>query len=211
MKSKFSSKQSSKRPKQRSPFDSYTKYALSDQEIQRCLIKCDTTEKELLIRLGVFYGFRRDDMRVLEIKNVDFTNKQILFADEKKDALRNLPMSDDIMACLKKHINTHPKNAKYLFSARFKDKSLVGTKPIGSVTLYRLFQDILLDADIPNPVGRTGRPFHALRGTCVKTWKRKGMDAVHVALIIGDTMETMMKHYETPTVSELADTINKMG
>lgn len=186
----------------KNPFDSYTKYALSEQETQRCLMKCDTTEKEVVIKLGVFYGFRRDDMRVLEIKNIDFVNHKLMFRDEKKDALRVLPMSDDIELCLKRHIDTLPPNSRYLFRARKK-----ASKCIGSVTLYRLFQEILNDAGIPTPPGRTGRPFHALRGTCVKSWKRKGMPPAQIAVIIGDTMETMMKHYEQATVSEVTDTI----
>jgi integrase len=191
--------------KRKKPFDSYTKYALSDQEIQRCLMKCDTTEKEVVIRLGVFYGFRRDDMRILEVKNIDFKNHQLMYRDEKKDTIRVLPMSEEIELCLKKHIDTLGKNAQYLFSARKKE-----SKCIGSVTLYRVFQEILNDAEIPNPPGRTGRPFHALRGTCVKTWKKKNMPPAQIAVIIGDTMETMMKHYEQATVSEVADTIREM-
>jgi integrase len=158
-----------------------------------------------MIKLGVFYGFRRDDMRLLEVNNIDFKNNQIMFRDEKKDEIRVLPMSEDIALVLKKHINTLPKNAKYLFPARKK-----ASVCIGSVTLYRLFQEVLNDAEIPAPVGRTGRPFHALRGTCVKTWKAKGMEPAQIAVIIGDTMETMMKHYETATTSEVANTIKRL-
>jgi integrase len=191
-------------------FDSYTKYALSDQEIQRCLAKCNTMEKELLIRLGVFFGFRRDDMRMLEFANVDFVNKQITYREEKKDRLRTLPMDDTISLVIERYKNTLPKGAKYIFPARVKDKSRLGIEPIGSVTLYRLFQEILKDAEIPNPAGRTGRPFHALRGTCVKAWKRKGMDVTQVAEILGDTVDTVMLHYSKATMSEVKDTMERL-
>ena len=197
--------------KNKKSFDSYTKYALSDVEIQRCLAKCNTLEKELLIRLGVFYGFRRDDMRMLEKSGIDFTNMQITYREEKKDRMRTLPMDDTISLTLQRYINTLPPKARYLFSARVKDKSKIGQEPIGSATLYRLFQEILADAGIPNPIGRTGRPFHALRGTCVKAWKRKGMDVTQVAVILGDTVDTVMEHYAAATTSEVADAIKKIG
>ena len=196
--------------KKKKTFDSYTKYALSDQEIQRCLAKCNTLEKELLIRLGVFFGFRRDDMRMLEVNNVDFTNKQITYREEKKDKLRTVPMDDTIALTIERYKNTLPKNAKYLFPARVKDKTKIGMEPIGSATLYRLFQEILKDAEIPNPLGRTGRPFHALRGTCVKAWKRKGMDVTQVAEILGDTVDTVMEHYSAATMSEVRDAMEKL-
>jgi integrase len=179
------------------PFDSYTKYALSETEIKRCLEKCDTTEKEVLVRLGIFYGFRRDDMRKLEIKNIDFVNRRLNYYEEKKDAWRYVPMNDEIEICLKRHINTMPKDQKFLF------------KNNGSATLYRRFNDILLNAGIPIPHGRTGTPFHALRGTAYKLWRKKGMPVEQVAEMLGDTVETAMEHYGKATMDEIADTIRK--
>lgn len=183
-----------KKRKTKTPFDSYTKYALTDQEILRCLQKCDTTEKECLIRMGITLGLRRDDMAHVEIESVDFTNHQVRYFEEKKDRVRVVPMTLDLELCLQKHINATPKR-KYLFE-----------RPSGS-TMYRRFQEILDAAGIKMMNDRKTRPFHALRGTCYKYWQRKGMPVEQIAELLGDTLETAMKHYGKATLSELDHTM----
>jgi integrase len=186
-------KNSSKRKKSK-PFDSYTKYALSDQEIERCLQKCDTTEKECLIKIGITLGLRREDMAHLEMVNVDFENHQLRYFEEKKDRVRVVPMTADLELCLRKHINAcNPR--KYLFE-----------RASGS-TMYRRFQEILDAAGIKMMNDRRTRPFHALRGTCYKYWQNKGMPVSQIAELLGDTLETAMKHYGKATLRELDQTM----
>jgi integrase len=179
----------------RKPFDSYTKYALSETEIKRCLDVCNTTEKECIIRLGYSLGMRRSDMAGTEIESIDFTNHQISYFEEKKDKVHTAPMTPELEICLQKHINAGGKR-KYLFE-----------KPSGS-TMYRRFQEILNDADI-KAVGREVRPFHALRGTCYKYWQRRGMPVEQIAVLLDDTVETAMKHYGKATLNEISETMRK--
>jgi integrase len=182
-----------KRSRSRKPFDSYTKYALTDTEIKKCLDVCNTTEKECIIKLGYTAGLRRSDMANIEIANIDFTNSKLTFHQEKKDNMHTVPLTPDLEICLKKHINAGKKR-KYLFES-----------PSGS-TMYRRFQDILNDAGI-KAIGRECRPFHALRGTCYKYWQRKGMPVEQIAALLDDTLETAMKHYGTATLSEITTTM----
>jgi len=179
--------------KPKTPFDSYTKYALSETEIKRCLEVCDTTEKECLIKLGYTLGPRRTDMARIEIANIDFTNHKITYHEEKKDRSLTVPMTQELEICLQKHKNARGKE-KFLFK-----------RPSGS-TMYRRFQEILKDAGI-KPVGREARPFHALRGTCYKYWQRKGMPVEQIAELLGDTLETAMKHYGKATLQEIETTM----
>jgi len=176
-------------------FDSYTKYALSENEIKRCLDVCNTTEKECIIKLGYTLGPRRTDMAHIEISNIDFLNHRISYHEDKKDRMLTVPMTPDLEICLQKHINAGGKR-KYLF-----------TRPSGS-TMYRRFQDVLSDAGITT-IGRETRPFHALRGTCYKHWQRKGMPVEQIAALLGDTLETAMKHYGKATIGEIEDTMRK--
>lgn len=185
---------SSKRKKKSAPFESYTKYALNNLEIDRCLQKCDTTEKECLIRIGITLGLRREDLAHLEMANVDFTNHQLRYFEEKKDRARVVPMTSDLELCLQKHINATTKR-KYLFE-----------RPSGS-TMYRRFQDILDAAGIKMMNDRKTRPFHALRGTCYKYWQSKNMPVSQIAELLGDTLETAMKHYSKATLRELDQTM----
>jgi hypothetical protein len=76
--------------------------------------------------------------------------------------------------------------------------------------MYRLFQEILKDAGIAPPIGKTSRPFHALRGTCVKAWKRRGMDISLIAEILGDEIETVQLHYGKATTNEVADEMDRL-
>lgn len=185
--------------KSKTPFDSYTKYALTDQEIQRCLQKCDTTEKECIILLGVSLGLRRGDMAQLKVVDVDFTNHQLHYFENKKNRGRTAPMTDDLELCLQKHINaTHAQGRQF--------RGYLFERPSGS-TMYRRFQEILDSAGIKMSNDRKTRPFHALRGTCYKYWQRKGMPVEQIAELLGDTLETAMKHYGKATLSELDATM----
>lgn len=183
--------------KPKKAFDSYTKYALSDTEIKRCLDVCNTTEKECIIKLGYTLGPRRSDMANIEIANIDFTNHQITYHEEKKDRMLTVPITADLEICLQKHINAGGKRKK-LFE-----------NPSGS-TMYRRFQEILADADV-KPVGREARPFHALRGTCYKYWQRRGMPVEQIAELLGDTLQTAMMHYGKATLQEIGTTMRGMG
>lgn len=182
--------------KTKKPFVSYTKYALSDTEIKRALEVCNTTEKETILRLGVYLGIRRDDMAHILISNIDFTNHRLAFKEKKKgNKIHTVPMIPDLEVCLKKHINAGKKR-DYLFE-----------RPSGS-TLYRRFQDIIKDAGLQRS-DRTNIPFHALRGTSYKFWQRKGMAVEQIASLMDDTVKTAMEHYGAPTLVEIESTMNR--
>jgi integrase len=187
----------SNRSKTKKPFESYTKYALSETEIKRCLGVCNTTEKECILKLGYTLGMRRSDMAGIEIANIDFTNHRMTYYEEKKDGMHTVPMTQDLELCLQKHIAAGGKR-KFLFE-----------NPSGS-TMYRRFQEILTDALVTLP-DRTCRPFHALRGTCYKYWQRKGMPVEQIAELLGDTVQTAMLHYGKATQSEIEDTMKRVG
>ncbi len=72
-------------------------------------------------------------------------------------------------------------------------------------TAWNHLQDLCSIAGIPVPPGRKGRPFHSLRGTCVKMRQRQGWNMNEVAALIGDDPETVAKHYATTSPSELAE------
>jgi len=132
-------------------------------------------------------------MANIEIGNIDFLNHRITYYEEKKDSMHTAPLTQELEICLQKHINAGGKR-KHLFE-----------NPSGS-TMYRRFQEILRDAGI-RPVGRDARPFHALRGTCYKYWQRKGMPVEQIAELLGDTVETAMKHYGKATITEIETTM----
>ena len=185
-----------RKPNKLKSFESYTKFALTATEIERALSVCDTTEKECIIRIGYTYGLRRTDMANLKFNDIDPGNNLFKYYDEKKNVTRVAPLTPDVKLCVQRH-----KNAMGVIK-----RDTVFDHPSGS-TLYRRFQEILKSAGIPTPPGRTGRPFHALRGTCYKYWQRKGMPVEQIAELIGDTVDTAMKHYGKATLADLEQTM----
>lgn len=186
--------------KPKKEFDSYTKYAFSTSEIQRLLAACVDQNDRVMILLGYRNGYRRDDLAKLEINNVDFKNSQITYYEHKKNQIRVMPIEPDVMQEIRILINGSPKR-KYLFSWS------------NGVTCWRHLQDLCAIAGIPVPPTRQGRPFHSLRGTCVKMRQAQGWTVNQVAALIGDKIDTVMLHYATTTPAELANLMqqNKNG
>jgi integrase len=174
-------------------FVSYTNYAFSQSELKRLLESCPTTADHIMILLASRYGFRREDVVNIKVNNVDLKNSTLTYHEQKKDRDRTIPIEADVCSELRKHINTLSKDAVYLLP--FRD----GT------TAWRHLQNICKVADIPVPRGRTGRPFHAIRGTCVKMRQAQGWTIHEVATLIGDEPGTVAEHYATVTPMELAE------
>jgi len=177
--------------KQKRVFDSYTKYALSQSELKRVLAACDNLSDYILILISSRYGFRREDVVGIKSANVDLDNFCITYYENKKRKDRTIPIESDVVQELRRYKNTIGKR-EYLFP--FRDGS----------TAWDHFQTACSTAGVPIPPGRTGRPFHSLRGTCVKLRQAQGWNLNEVAALIGDEPETVAKHYATVTPSELA-------
>ena len=177
----------------RTPFISYTIYAFSKSERTRLLAACSTMADYLLILMGIRYGFRREDIVKIKVPNIDLDNAMLIYYDEKKNKDRTIPLEQDVVVELRKYINTLKDKNGYLFPWQ------------DGTTAWRHLQDICAVAKIPVPTGRTGRPFHSLRGTCVKMRQEQGWTLNEVAALIGDDVETVAKHYATVTPGELAE------
>lgn len=179
--------------------ESYTIYAFSKSERARLLAACNTMADYILILLGMRYGFRREDIVKLRTSNINLEHWTITYYEHKKHADRTIPIEPDVVVELRKYINTLGKNESgYLFPWQ------------DGTTAWRHLQDICAVAKIPVPTSRTGRPFHALRGTCVKMRQEQGWTLNEVAALIGDDVETVAKHYATVTPGELAEKMKNM-
>ena len=180
-------------------FTSYTIYALSDVQVKNLFDACERLSDYIMILLSIRYGFRREDIVGIKIDNVNLQEKSLTYYEHKKNKDRTIPLESDVVTELKRYIGTidNKKHKGFLFP--FKD----GT------TAWRKFQELCRIAHIPIPEGRTGRPFHSLRGTCVKQRQAQGWTMNEVATLIGDKPNTVAQHYATVTLSELANKMNK--
>jgi integrase len=179
-------------------FDSYTRYAFSESELKRLLSACSDQNDRVMILIGSRYGIRREDIAKLESNNVDIQNSTVTYYEQKKRGIRTIPIEADVMQEIRILLNSSPKR-KYLFAWS------------NGVTCWRHLQELCTIAGLPVPPGREGRPFHSLRGTCVKMRQAQGWSVNQVAALIGDKVSTVMQHYATTTPSELADLMQKKG
>ena len=195
-----------KRNKKR-PFKSYTEFALTNNEYMRLMLACSTTAETCLIGLAVELGLRREDVVGLEINNIDFDNKRIVFLERKKNRLRTMPLPDVQLQDIRKHLNTLRKGERFLFPAARKDSK---TGHMSGMEAWRTLQYLCLVADIPAPPGRKGRPFHSLRGTCYKLRQNRDKWTVEQAAAwLGDTAAVAMTHYGKTTDAELETLIRR--
>lgn len=168
--------------------DRYTtgQKALTESDLQKILDAVDCLEDELLIKLAVATGIRREDLMSIRIANINLEDETLTFHESKKNRDRTIPISPSLVQLMKKFYKTIEKR-ELLFS-------------ISGRTAYRRLNRLCRIAGIPE------RPFHALRATCIKLAQARGWKMEQVASLTGDAIRTIEEHYATPSADEMAAT-----
>lgn len=193
--------------------DRYTtgEKALSQEEYDKLLSVITDLQDEVLIRLGVATGIRREDIVQIKVNNIDEREKSLLFHEAKKDKREKVPyvegkkkpkgkvlkeewrtisLPDSIIVLIKKFEGTwtpdERKKRVYLFDYSGK-------------TAYR---HLIYWCKV---AGINSRPFHALRATCVKFAKKSGWTDPEISALTGDLISTLQRHYQTPSVGEMKE------
>jgi integrase len=190
--------------------DRYTtgEHALNKKEYQKLHSVVDHLEDEVMIKLAISTGIRREDLchgtmrriRIdkatkkqvkyvvitgIKVSDIDFEDKKLSFLESKKNRIWEVPLSDDMLVLMRKLINSRGRNqSEYLitYSGR---------------TAHRKLQAYCDKARIPR------RPFHALRATCIKFCQGAGWAPEQVSKLTGDTIAVIQEHYSTPTNAEM--------
>jgi integrase len=167
--------------------------ALTLKEYNQIIEVCQSHEDELLIKMAVATGLRREDLVAVEVANIDIINGRLRFVEKKKrlsvggpSRIRDIPIGPKLCQLITKHKKTLPKNQVTLFS--FKGR-----------TAFNRLQNLCDTAGIER------RPFHALRATCVKFCQREGWTPEQVCELTGDTLAVIQKHYSIPTNDEMKE------
>ena len=159
--------------------------ALSKKEYEKLISVIDNIEDELLIKMAITTGLRREDLLNVEIKNLDLEECTLIFDEQKKNVTRQIFLNPDIVLLIKKFIKTQDERKKlFSFTGR---------------TAYRHLNHWCLIAKIPE------RPFHALRATCVKFHQQAGWSIETIANLTGDSIRVIQEHYQTPSVGEMKE------
>jgi integrase len=168
--------------------------ALASADLPKLWSAIDRVDDEALLRLAVATAIRREDLVGIERAAVDIDGETcwIGYWESKKRRDRRVPISGETLRSLKKHVNTLPSRSRWLFPAR--------RGSVGHLS-GRAAWDVLNRA-----LGRAGlerRPFHALRGTCVKVAQARGWSIEQIAELTGDSVRTIQSHYSVPSRSEM--------
>ena len=161
--------------------------SLSKEEYDKLISVIDSIEDELLIKLAITTGLRREDLCNIQINNLDLENGTLTFHESKKNLDRRIYLNDDVVLLIRKFLKTQDKRTKlFSFTGR---------------TAYRHLNHWCKIAEIPE------RPFHALRATCVKFCQMAGWTPSEVSELTGDTLRVIQEHYATPSDGEMREAI----
>lgn len=161
--------------------------AFTRKEYNKLLAACGTIEDELLIKIEVSLGLRREDVVNLMIDNIDLKDHTLTYIEAKKnDRIRTVPIGVNLQQVIVKYLNTIPKNQKKLFNFCGK-------------TAYNKVQRLCDQAGVKR------RPIHAMRSTCIKFCQAKGWPIEAVSELTGDSIRVIQEHYTTPSRAELQE------
>lgn len=171
--------------------------SLTVAEVDRLLVAVDRTDDDALLRLAISTGIRREDLVAVERAAVDVgvDGGWVAYWESKKARERRVPLGGTTLLAVRRQLNAlRGVRTKWLFPSR--------RGPRGHLS-GRAAWDILnrsLDR-----AGLERRPFHALRGTCVKVAQARGWTVEQIAELTGDSVRTIQAHYSVPSRDEMAE------
>lgn len=164
--------------------------ALTRQEYDKLIAVITDLQDELLIKMAVATGIRREDLCNIKFNDVLLKDSQLIFWESKKSRQRTIDLPESVIVLIKKFYGSLDreslKKREYLFD-------FVGR------TAYRHFNEWCVVAGIPE------RPFHALRATCIKFCHAAGWSDEQISKLTGDKISTIQEHYMTPSVDEMRE------
>ena len=171
--------------------------ALTEKEIEMVYSQLQSLRDEVLIKLAVCIGARRADIVRIQRDLIDIPNLRIVYLESKKgDKPHTVPISKEMARLIQMFVKQSRKS-KYLFPSAHKNDNRLGH--INGKTAWNVFNKALDDA------GLERRKFHSLRATCVKHAQRMGWRPEMTARLINDKVETILKHYSTPSKDEMRE------
>ncbi len=160
-------------------------HALTKAEWEKLKAVINSFEDELLIKLAITTGIRREDIVNIKISNINLIDGILTFHESKKNLDRPIPLNPDVVQLIKKYLKTIPKREMlFNFTGR---------------TAWNKLDRLCKLAGIPP------RPFHALRATCVKFCQSAKWTPSEVSKLTGDSLRVIEEHYACPSDSEMKE------
>jgi integrase len=177
-------------------FRPYSVQSLSLTQAKHLLSSIPDLGDMVLIELAINCGLRRGDIVSVKQADIDFETRTLKFHEHKKNRIHTVPFSEKMSQSLAMWMRMN-KKSQWLFPARQKNSNHISSR-----TAYNILQRCLERAGLPK------RPFHALRGTCVKLCQKAGWSIEQVAELTGDSIPVIQQHYATPSDEEMREVAN---
>lgn len=159
--------------------------ALTKTEWEKLKTVINSFEDELLIKLAITTGIRREDIVSIKINNINLDDGILTFHESKKNLDRPIPLNPEVVQLITKYLKTIPKRELLFdFTGR---------------TAWNKLDRLCKLAGIPP------RPFHALRATCVKFCQSAKWTPSEVSKLTGDSLRVIEEHYACPSDSEMKE------
>lgn len=169
--------------------------ALTESEVMKLLSVVDVLSHKTLLTLAIEYGIRRSDIVRIEKSNINFEEGWLIFHQKKKgDRLHSVPLTEPVIVLLKMYLKTIDQKTKWLFPSSWQTK-----KHLSDRQAWNILNIYLKRARL------TGRGFHTLRATSSKLHLKNGWTRQEVARLLDDTLQTVDKHYTTPSKDEMKE------
>ena len=179
--------------------------ALTEEEVAKLLLACRTMEEDTLLSLAISVGIRREDIVALERNDVRVMDQEhgvpllvISFWEKKKRRDWVVHVGGKTAKKVLQYIESKPKK-RWVFPGHHHD----GRKHLAGRTAYNILQRVLERA------GLRHRPFHALRATCMKMCRGRGLSIEQTMELTGDSWRTVQEHYLTPSEDEMLEVARK--
>lgn len=142
-------------------------------------------EDELLIKLAVTTGIRREDIVNIKISNISIPDRSLTYHESKKNRDPKIYLNPEVVQLIQKYLKTIPKRERLFdFTGR---------------TAWNKLNVLCKTAGIKP------RPFHALRATCVKFCQAAGWTPTQVSKLTGDSLRVIEEHYACPSDVEMKE------
>lgn len=169
-------------------------------EVDQLLRSIRVLEDEVLLRLAIAAGMRREDIVAVKLQDMDLEKGIVRYWESKKRRPWKAWVGQESLRVFAQYMEILPKGGPWLFPSPWNPK-----KHMSSRTAYNILQRWLKAA------GLRPRPFHALRATCIKLAQKRGLTIEQVMAQTGDSFRTIKEHYDTPSDDEMAAAFRERG
>ncbi len=138
-------------------------------------------------------GLRIEDVLGVELKNIQWEENKALVWDEKKDEWRAVYFPPFVASTLRIYLNARKEKGRLLFPLSAKTANRIVKRWCG--TLGFMYADKVST--------------HWLRHTFIRLSRRAGRDIKFVQQNTGDSLKTILEHYEGLTDEEMKEEANK--